>query len=125
MIRYDVLRYETLRDVPCSFMQAVLFEFPLLERPFRLTALELLLPIPQFTGAISKIANGPLAAITSVALITGVAASGVPLGTLAGLSGSTGGAILIYIGPALMTLKLRAQREGSRFHPSSSQYCTA
>ena len=73
---------------------AVLFEFPLLERPFRLTALELLLPVPQvadyhpsppsismsapaaapalpqFTGAITSIANGPAAALASVALIT-------------------------------------------------------
>mmetsp|Transcript_7942 Transcript_7942/g.20767 ORF Transcript_7942/g.20767 Transcript_7942/m.20767 type:complete len:328 (-) Transcript_7942:2122-3105(-) len=91
---------------------AVLFEFPLLERPFRLTALELLLPIPQFTGAITKIANGPIAAIASVTLISGIAATRVPLDTLAALGGSTGGALLIYIAPALMALKLRASKQG-------------
>ena len=39
----------------------------------------------------------------------------MPLDALAGLSGSTGGALLIYIGPALMTLKLREaqQAEGA------------
>ena len=93
-----------------GILLAVLFEFPLLERPFRLTALELLLPIPQFTGAITRISNTPLAAIASVAFISGVAAVGVPLDALAGLGGSTGGALLIYIGPALMTLKLRQQQ---------------
>ena len=35
----------------------------------------------------------------------------MPLDTLGALSGSTGGALLIYIGPALMTLKLRAQQQ--------------
>ena len=87
----------------------MLFEFPLLERPFRLTALELLLPIPQFTGAITRIANTPVAAVASVALITAIAAAGVPLDSLAALGGCTGGALLIYVAPALMTLKLRAQ----------------
>ena len=57
-----------------GILLAVLFEFPLLERPFRLTALELLLPLPQFTGAITAVANTPIAAIGSVALITGIAA---------------------------------------------------
>ena len=85
---------------------AVLFEFPLLERPFRLTALELLLPIPQFTGAITRIANGPTAAIASVGLISGIAATGVPLDALAGIAGCTGGALLIYVAPALMALRL-------------------
>ena len=92
-----------------GILLAVLFEFPLLERPFRLTALELLLPIPQFTGAITRIANTPVAAIASVALITAIAAAGVPLDSLAALGGCTGGALLIYVAPALMTLKLRAQ----------------
>ena len=91
---------------------AVIFEFPLLERPFRLTALELLLPVPQDTGAITRIANGPAAAVLSVSLIAGIAATGVPLDTISGLSGCTGGALLIYVAPALMTLKLRAQRRG-------------
>ena len=89
---------------------AVLFEFPLLERPFRLTALELLLPIPQFTGAITRIANGPVAAIASVGFISAIAATGVPLDTLAGVGGCTSGALLIYVAPALMTLKLREQQ---------------
>ena len=70
-------------------------------------ALELLLPVPQFTGAVTRIANGPAAAIASVTLITAIAAAGVPLDALAGLGGSTGGALLIYIAPALMALKLR------------------
>ena len=91
-----------------GILLAVLFEFPLLERPFRLTALELLLPIPQFTGAITRIANTPVAAIASVALISGIAAAGVPLDSLGALGGCTGGALLIYVAPALMTLKLRA-----------------
>ena len=91
---------------------AVVFEFPLLERPFRLTALELLLPVPQETGAITRIASGPAAAIVSVALIASVAATGVPLDTISGLGGCTGGALLIYVAPALMTLKLRGQRRG-------------
>ena len=92
-----------------GILLAVLFEFPLLERPFRLTALELLLPIPQFTGAITRIANTPVAAVASVALITAIAAAGVPLDSLAALGGCTGGALLIYVAPALMTLKLHAQ----------------
>ena len=54
---------------------AVLFEFPLLYRPFRLTALELLLPLPQITGAITTVAKSPIAAIGSVALIAGVSAA--------------------------------------------------
>ena len=90
---------------------AVLFEFPLLERPFRLTALELLLPIPQFTGAITRIANTPVVAVASVALISSIAAAGVPLDRLAAIGGCTGGSLLIYVGPALMALKLRSQPE--------------
>ena len=78
----------------------------------RLTALELLLPVPQDTGAITRVANGPAAAIISVALIVGIAATGVPFDTISALGGCTGGALLIYVAPALMTLKLRAQRRG-------------
>ena len=68
--------------------------------------------MPQDTGAITRVANRPAAAIVSVALIVGIAATGVPLDTISGLGGCTGGALLIYVAPALMTLKLRAQRRG-------------
>lgn len=98
---------------------AVLFEFPLLERPFRLTALELLLPLPQFTGAITSVANSPIAAIGSVALITGVSAAGLPLDTGSALAGATGGALLIYVGPALMGLKLRDSDAKADEQPTS------
>ena len=96
-----------------GILLAVIFEFPLLERPFRLTALELLLPLPQFTGAITSVANSPVAAIGSVALITSIAAAGLPLDIGGALAGSTGGALLIYVGPALMALKMRERRGGA------------
>ena len=62
----------------------------------------------RFTGAITAASNSPVAAIASVSLITGITLLGPPLDALAGLSGSTGGALLIYVAPALMALKLRA-----------------
>ena len=106
-------------------MLTVLFEFPLLERPFRLTALELLLPIPQFTGAITQVANGPTAAVASVALISAVAATGVPLDLLAGIAGCTGGALLIYVAPAVMTLKLRARDQEDRSSSGGADAATS
>ena len=82
----------------------VLFEFPLLERPFRLTTLQLLgLDVspgtPQWAAS----------AAASVAFLCGVAALGVPLDLISALSGSTGGALLIYVAPALMALRLAEQ----------------
>ena len=47
----------------------------------------------KFTGAITAVSNGPVAALASVSLITAVAALDFPLDTLAALAGSTGGAV--------------------------------
>jgi len=80
-------------------LASVFFEFPLLERPFRLLALELF-GNPEFL-------MGRAGAISSVALLVSFAAAGVSLDTLAALAGGTGGAFLIYIAPALMAMKLR------------------
>ena len=81
----------------------VLFEFPLLERPFRLTTLQLLgleasPGTPEWTAS----------ACASCLLLCGIAALGVQLDLISAVSGSTGGALLIYIAPALMTLRLDA-----------------
>ena len=78
----------------------VLFEFPLLERPFRLTALELV-GRPEAAAA-------PAVAVASCASLCAVAALGVDLDTICSLGGATGGALLIYVAPALMGLRLEA-----------------
>ena len=46
-------------------------------------------------------------ASASVALVTAVTVAGVPLDTLAAVGGGTGGALLIYVAPALMALRAR------------------
>lgn len=79
---------------------AVLCEFPLLERPFRETAVEVL-------RLDSSVARSPATAVASVGLLCGIAASNVELDTLSALGGATGGALLIYVAPALMSLRLR------------------
>ena len=79
----------------------VLFEFPLLERPFRLTSLQLL-GIDVEPGTQQWTAS----AAASVTLLCGVAALNVPLDLISALSGSTGGALLIYVAPALMAIRL-------------------
>ena len=79
---------------------AVLCEFPLLERPFRETVIEVL-------RLDAKVAKQPLVAIASVAFLCGIAATNVQLDTISALGGATGGALLIYIAPALMTMQLR------------------
>jgi len=84
----------------------VLFEFPLLERPFRLTALQLL-NLEVTVGTL----QWALSACTSVAFLCGVAALGVPLDAISALSGSTGGALLIYVAPALMALQLAERKD--------------
>ena len=102
----------------------VVFEFPLLERPFRLTALQLLgigadgrRERSSAAGAKGREGGGGSAddappsaayAVASVAFLSGIAALGVPLDALSALSGSTGGALLIYIAPALMALRCSA-----------------
>ena len=78
----------------------VLFEFPLLERPFRLTALELV-GRPEAAAA-------PAVAVASCVSLCAVAALGVDLDTICSLGGATGGALLIYVAPALMGLRLEA-----------------
>ena len=97
----------------CGIGLCVLFEFPLLERPFRRTIAELVLDDAQ---AASSVASSRWAGVLSVASIVSVAIAGVPLDTLAAISGGTGGALLIYIAPALMSLRLRqavqADKEG-------------
>jgi hypothetical protein len=79
---------------------AVLCEFPLLERPFRETAVEVL-------RLDSSVARHPLTAIASVSLLCGIAACNVQLDSISALGGATGGALLIYVAPALMSLSLR------------------
>lgn len=68
-------------------LACVLVEFPLLERPFRLTAVELL-GEPDFGAA-------PWCAVLSVATLTAIAGLGVELDIISALGGSTGGALLI------------------------------
>ncbi|KAL1499984.1 hypothetical protein AB1Y20_012662 [Prymnesium parvum] len=83
---------------------AVLFEFPLLERPFRLTVLEGL--------GQDQLTNAPWVAGLSVAFLASIAALNPPLETIAALGGSTGGALLIYVAPALMSLQLQSSQPG-------------
>ena len=94
----------------------VLFEFPLLERPFRLTAMQLLgleaePGTPMWTAS----------AIASVTLLVAVAAIGVPLDVISAVSGSSGGALLIYIAPALMALRLIEQQQEGEVDVGSQQ----
>ena len=84
-----------------GFVLCVLFEFPLLERPFRLA-------IAELAGAPPAAALAPAAVAASVALITATALAGVPLDTLSAVGGGTGGALLIYVAPALVALNLDA-----------------
>ena len=84
-----------------GFVLCVLFEFPLLERPFRLALAEL-------AGAPPAAALNPAAVAASVAVITATALAGVPLDTLSAVGGGTGGALLIYVAPALVALNLDA-----------------
>lgn len=76
----------------------VLFEFPLLERPFRKTMLKDVLNRPD-------LATSSIMTTLSVALITVTSLVGVPVDKLSAISGGTGGSFLIYIAPALMSLR--------------------
>ena len=76
----------------------VLFEFPLLERPFRKTMLKDVLDRPD-------LATSPIMTVFSVALITFTSLLGVPIDKLSAISGGIGGSFLIYIAPALMSLR--------------------
>ena len=89
-----------------GFVLCVLFEFPLLERPFRLA-------IAELAGAPPAAALAPAAVAASVALITATALAGVPLDTLSAVGGGTGGALLIYVAPALVALRLDAAAAGA------------
>ena len=80
---------------------SVLVEFPLLERPFRLTTIQLL-GIEAQPGTPAWVAS----ALLSCLLLCGVAALDIPLDFISALSGSTGGALLIFVAPALMGLRL-------------------
>jgi len=86
----------------CGLFLTVLFEFPLLERPFRLTLAEQL-------GSSSG-GKGRIHVFLSLGAITAVALAEPPLDQLAALGGATGGSLLIYIAPALMTLRLASRR---------------
>jgi len=81
----------------------VLFEFPLLERPFRETAAELL--------GCRDVAATWWATALSVGTIMAVSLTGLPLDTICSLSGGTGGAFLIYVAPALMVLNLAREEQ--------------
>lgn len=88
----------------------VLFEFPLLERPFRLSVAEVC--SNGRPGANSHGARPGTRAeevLLSVGFITAVSLLDPPLDQLTALGGATGGALLIYVAPALMTLKLEAK----------------
>jgi len=86
----------------CGLFLTVLFEFPLLERPFRLTLAEQL-------GSSSG-GKGRIHVFLSLGAITAVAFAEPPLDQLAALGGATGGSLLIYIAPALITLRLASRR---------------
>jgi len=85
----------------------VLFEFPLLERGFRTTAVELL-------GLEPSVAGHPLAVAASVALATALACTpGLGLDKLSAVGGALGASLLIYVAPALMALRLREGQAGA------------
>ena len=75
----------------------VLFEFPLLERPFRKTLLKDVLNRPDLV-------TSPIITFFSVALIASTALMNIPIDKLSAISGGIGGAFLIYIAPAIMSL---------------------
>ena len=57
----------------------------------------------------------------SVTLLVAVAAIGVPLDVISAVSGSSGGALLIYIAPALMALRLIEQQQEGDVDVDSQQ----
>ncbi|CAJ1334088.1 unnamed protein product [Effrenium voratum] len=83
----------------------VLFEFPLLERCFRQTAVELFgLPKWLETNALTVMAS----IASSVAL---ACMPGFGLDKASAFGGALGASLLIYVAPALMSLQLRQDRE--------------
>ena len=89
----------------------VLFEFPLLERPFRLSVAEVCSNGRPGVNYSDGVKPGTRAeeVLLSVGFITAVSLLDPPLDQLTALGGATGGALLIYVAPALMALKLEAR----------------
>ena len=69
-------------------------------------------------------ASSTFTVLLSVGIITATSLAGVPLDKLSALSGASGGALLSYLGPALMTYKLheRAQRGDSSTDRDATGY---
>jgi len=108
-----ILNNYASKDVLAVFARAglllcVLFEFPLLERCFRVTTGALL-------GLEPSTSAQPAAVLASVALATGVACiPNLGLDQVNALAGSLGASLLIYIGPSLMALSVRESRPAAR-----------
>jgi len=84
----------------------VTFGFPLIERCFRATTIELL-------GLPPSMAKNPWVTAASVMLIIGVAClPGLGLDKVMALGGAVGASLVVYVAPALMALKLR-EKEAS------------
>jgi len=60
----------------------------------------------------AEVATRPATAIASVVLLCGIAALHVQLDAISALGGATGGALLIYVAPAMMTLQMRGKMRG-------------
>jgi len=86
----------------------VLFEFPLLERCFRTTLVELF-------GLPEEVATQPWIVTSSVALVSMLACvPGLSLDRVIAIGGALGASLLIYVAPALMALRLREQNASSQ-----------